>query len=143
MAYANPDISFALNQNGIDIFRLPSSNFRQRIVNINGNTYNERLVPVEEVTSLLSINGFIGKPEFSKKTRGEQFFFVNNRFVKDGYLHHAVTGAFEELLPKDSYPSYWLYIDIEPARIDVNIHPYCSQLHLLFVKENDSKSWIF
>ena len=123
VAYANPEISFALNQNGIDIFRLSASNFRQRIVSINGNTYNERLVPVEEVTSLLSINGFIGKPEFSKKTRGEQFFFVNKRFIKDGYLHHAVTKAFEELLPHDSFASYWLCITIDPSRIDVNIHP--------------------
>lgn len=123
VAYGNPEIYFSLNQNGLEIFRLPVSNLRQRIVNINGSQYNERLVPVNENTSILSIHGFIGKPEFSKKTRGEQFFFVNNRFIKDGYLNHAVTNAFQELLPKDSFPSYWLYIDIEPSRIDVNIHP--------------------
>ena len=123
VAYGNPEIFFSLNQNGLEIFRLPASNLRQRIVNINGSQYNERLVPVNENTSILSIHGFIGKPEFSKKTRGEQFFFVNNRFIKDGYLNHAVTNAFQELLPKDSFPSYWLYIEIEPSRIDVNIHP--------------------
>ena len=123
IAYGNPEIFFSLNQNGLEIFKLPVSNLRQRIVNINGNQYNERLVPVNENTSILSINGFVGKPEFSKKTRGEQFFFVNKRFIKDGYLNHAVTNAFQELLPKDSFPSYWLYIDIEPSRIDVNIHP--------------------
>jgi DNA mismatch repair protein MutL len=123
VAYAHPEIFFSLNQNGIEIFRLASSNLRQRIVAINGSMYNERLVPVSEETSLLNITGFIGKPEFSKKTRGEQFFFVNKRFIKDAYLHHAVTNAFEELLPKDSYPSYWLYIEIDPSHIDVNIHP--------------------
>ena len=123
VAYGNPEIFFSLNQNGLEIFRLPASNLRQRIVNINGSQYNERLVPVNETTSILSIHGFVGKPEFSKKTRGEQFFFVNNRFIKDGYLNHAVANAFQELLPKDSFPSYWLYIDIDPSRIDVNIHP--------------------
>jgi DNA mismatch repair protein MutL len=123
VAYAQPDIYFSLHQNGLEIFRLPISNLRQRIININGANYNERLVPVNESTSLLNISGFIGKPEFAKKTRGEQFFFVNKRFIKDGYLHHAVTTAFEELLSKDSYASYWLYLDIDPARIDVNIHP--------------------
>lgn len=123
VALTHPEISISLNQNGLDIFRLPVSNLRQRIVNIFGSNYNERLVPVEEQTSLLSIGGFVGKPQFSRKTRGEQFLYVNKRFIKDAYLHHAVTNAFEELLPHDAYPSYWLYIDIDPARIDVNIHP--------------------
>jgi DNA mismatch repair protein MutL len=123
VAYSHPDISFTLIQNGIEIFRLPVANFRQRIVNVNGPSYNERLVPVTETTSYITINGFVGKPEFSRKTRGEQFFFVNKRFIKDNYLHHAVSSAFEELLPKDSYASYWLFIDIDPSRIDVNIHP--------------------
>ncbi len=123
VAYSNPDTYFTLNQNGIEIFRLPPSNIRQRIVNINGNSYNERLVPVSETTTYISINGFVGKPEFARKTRGEQFFFVNNRYIRDNYLHHAVSTAFEDMLPKDSYASYWLYIDIDPSRIDVNIHP--------------------
>ena len=123
IAYAHPDIFFSLTQNSLEIFRLPPSNLRQRIVNINGNNYNERLVPVNESTTFISIHGFIAKPEFCRKKRGEQFFFVNKRFIKDGYLNHAVTNAYEELLPKDSFPSYWLYIDIEPSRIDVNIHP--------------------
>lgn len=123
VALAHPEIAFSLNMNNIEHFRLPASNMRQRIVNIYGSNYNERLVPISEDTSLLSINGFVGKPEYSRKTRGEQFFFVNRRFIKDNYLHHAVSGAFEELLPKDSYASYWLYIDIDPSKIDVNIHP--------------------
>jgi DNA mismatch repair protein MutL len=123
VAYAHPGISFSLNLNGVEIFRLPSSNLRQRIVTINGSNYNERLVPVSEKTTLLNIQGFVGKPEFCRKKRGEQFLFVNNRFVKDPYLNHAVASAFEDLLPKESFPSYWLYIDIDPSRIDVNIHP--------------------
>jgi DNA mismatch repair protein MutL len=123
VSLAHPEIGFSLNMNSIEYFRLPVSNLRQRIVNIYGSNYNERLVPIQEETSLLTITGFVGKPEYSRKTRGEQFFFVNKRFIKDGYLHHAVTNAFEELLPKDSYASYWLYIDIDPAKIDVNIHP--------------------
>lgn len=123
IAFANPDTHFTLVQNGVEIFRLPPSNIRQRIVNISGNQYNERLVPVSETTSYISINGFVGKPEFARKSRGEQFFFVNKRYIRDNYLHHAVSSAFEDLLPKDSYASYWLYIDIDPSRIDVNIHP--------------------
>jgi DNA mismatch repair protein MutL len=123
VALAHPDIAFSLNQNGLEIFRLPVSNLKQRIINLFGANYNERLVPVTEETSLLGITGFIGKPEYSRKTRGEQFLYVNKRFVKDAYLNHAVVNAFEELLAHDAYPSYWLYIDIDPARIDVNIHP--------------------
>jgi DNA mismatch repair protein MutL len=123
IALSHPEVAMSLHQNGIEIFQLAISNMRQRIVGVYGSHYNERLVPVTEETSLLSINGFIGKPQFSKKSRGEQFFFVNRRYIRDGYLNHAVTNAFEELLPRDSYASYWLYIDIDPARIDVNIHP--------------------
>ena len=123
VALAHPEVAMSLHQNGIEIFQLPVANQRQRIVSVYGSHYNERLVPVMEETSLLSITGFIGKPAFSKKSRGEQFFFVNKRFIRDGYLNHAVTNAFEELLPRDSYASYWLFIDIDPSRIDVNIHP--------------------
>lgn len=123
VALAHPEIAFHLQQNGVEIFKLPVTNLRQRIVNINGANYNERLVPVHEETTLLTISGFIGKPEFAKKTRGEQYLFVNKRYIRDGYLHHAITTAFEELLPKDTYASYWIFIDIDPSRIDVNIHP--------------------
>ncbi len=123
VALAQPQISMTLNQNGLEVFLFPVSNFRQRIVNLYGANYNERLVPVQEETTLLNISGFIGKPQFARKTRGEQYLFVNRRFIKDGYLHHAITGAFEELLPRDSFASYWLHLDIDPAKIDVNIHP--------------------
>ncbi len=123
VALAHPEIAMSLHQNGLEVFQLASTNLRQRIVNLSGSNYNERLVPVNEETTLLNISGFVGKPEFAKKSRGEQFFFVNKRFIKDAYLHHAVQNAFEELLPKESFASYWLYIDIDPSKIDINIHP--------------------
>jgi DNA mismatch repair protein MutL len=133
LAYAS--VAMSLTQNGMEVFQLPVSNNRQRIINIFGSNYNERLVPVQEQTSLLNVTGFVGKPEFSRKTRGEQFLYVNKRFIKDAYLHHAVTNAFEELLPHDAYPSYWLYLDIDPSRIDINIHPTKTE-----VKFDDERS---
>ncbi len=123
VALAHPEIAVSLHQNGLEVFQLASSNHRQRVVNLFGSNYNERLVPVNEETTLLNIAGYVGKPEFAKKSRGEQFFFVNKRFIKDAYLHHAVQNAFEELLPKETFASYWLYIDIDPSKIDINIHP--------------------
>ena len=123
VALAQPQIAMTLHQNGMEVFQHPVSNFRQRIVNLYGANYNERLVPVQEETSLLNITGYVGKPQFARKSRGEQYLFVNRRFIKDGYLHHAITGAFEELLPRDAFASYWLHLDIDPSKIDVNIHP--------------------
>ncbi|REJ99899.1 MAG: DNA mismatch repair endonuclease MutL [Bacteroidetes bacterium] len=123
IAIAHPEVSFSLEQNGMELFNLLPGNLRQRIVGVYGNNYNEKLVPVSEQTSLIGISGFIAKPEFARKSRGEQFFFVNRRYIRDAYLNHAVQNAFEELLPSDSYASYWLHIEIDPARIDVNIHP--------------------
>jgi DNA mismatch repair protein MutL len=123
VALANSQVAMSLYQNGMEVFRLPVGNFRQRIVSLYGSNYNERLVPVQEDTMMMKVHGFVGKPEFSKKSRGEQFFFVNNRFIKDHYLNHAVSNAFDELLPKDSYPSYWIHLEIDPSKIDVNIHP--------------------
>jgi len=92
-------------------------------VHVFGNSYNQRLVPVEEETTIINLKGFIGKPEFAKKTRGEQYFYVNNRFVKDPYLNHAVVKAYEGILPADSFPLYVLFIEIDPAKIDINVHP--------------------
>jgi DNA mismatch repair protein MutL len=123
VALANPQVAFSMFHNGLEVFRLPKSNLRQRIVAVFGANYNERLVPVNEETSIIGITGFIGKPEFARKTRGEQFFFVNGRFIKDGYLNHAVVNAFEGMLQQGSFPTYFLFIDIDPARIDINIHP--------------------
>ncbi len=123
IALANPSVFFTMHQDGQEIFHLPKSTLKQRIVHLFGNNYNERLVPVEEQSSIVKIKGFIGKPENARKTRGEQFFFVNNRFIKDGYLNHAVMHAYDNLLPDDSFPLYVLFIDIDPNQIDINVHP--------------------
>lgn len=123
ISMANPSVFFSLHHNGQEIFHLPAGNLRQRIVGIFGKDTNKKLVPVEEDTEVVKLTGFVGKPEFSKKTRGEQFFFVNNRFIKSQYLNHAVQSAFEDLMPKESFPSYYLFIEIDPARIDINVHP--------------------
>ncbi len=120
---ANTDVFFSLHNNGQEVFHLPPANLRQRIVGIFGNNFNPKLVPVSEATDVMKITGFIGKPEFARKTRGEQMFFVNQRFIKSGYLHHAVMSAYEDLLPKDTYPFYVLFIEIAPDRIDINVHP--------------------
>ena len=123
VAMAHPNIHFTMYHNGSEMFNLPISNFRQRIVNIFSGKTNEKLVPVSEETEILNLQGFVGKPEFSKKNRGEQFFFVNNRFIKSGYLHHAVMAAYDGLLKDGAQPSYFLYLDVPPHTIDINIHP--------------------
>ncbi len=120
---AHPSISFSMYHNGSEMFNLPSSNFRQRIVNVFSGKTNEKLVPVQEETDILTIQGFVGKPEFAKKNRGEQFFFVNDRYIKSGYLHHAVMAAYEGLLKEGAQPSYFLYLQVPPNTIDINIHP--------------------
>jgi len=123
VALAHPDIAFACYQNDGELFNLPASNLRQRIVNIFGGKTNEKLVPVTEETDIVAINGFVVKPEFSKKTRGEQFFFVNDRFIKNAYLNHAVSAAFDGLLPDRARASYFLFLKVDPKTIDINIHP--------------------
>ncbi|HEX8608673.1 MAG TPA: DNA mismatch repair endonuclease MutL, partial [Pedobacter sp.] len=131
VSMAHPAVAFSLHHDGVEIYRLPASPLKQRIVHLFGNNYNERLIPVEEETSIINLKGFIGKPEFAKRTRGEQFFFVNNRFIKDPYLNHAVNRAYEELLPDDNFPLYVLFIDIDPAKIDVNVHPTKTEIKYL------------
>lgn len=123
VALAHPQIAFSLIHNSSELFQLPATNYRQRITNILGGKTNEKLVPVNEETEILEISGFVGKPEFAKRTRGEQFFFVNDRFIKSPYLNHAVTAAFEGLLKDKAYPSYFLYLKVDPKSIDINIHP--------------------
>ena len=123
VAMAHPSIAFSLFHNSGELFQLPATNHRQRITNIFGGKTNEKLVPVNEDTEILKISGFVGKPEFAKRSRGEQFFFVNNRFIKSPYLNHAVSAAFEGLLKEKTYPSYFLYLDVNPKSIDINIHP--------------------
>ncbi|GGH76366.1 DNA mismatch repair endonuclease MutL [Phaeocystidibacter marisrubri] len=123
VALANPEIAFKFTQNNVEIFHLPEGNYRQRITSVFGKKFNERLVPVEEITDVVALSGFVLKPQYARKTRGEQFFFVNDRFIKNSYLHHAVNHAFEHLIKGDEHPSYFLYLRIDPKRIDVNIHP--------------------
>ncbi len=123
VALANPDIFFTMHHDGNEVFHLPKGSLKQRIIHLFGNVYNQKLVPVEEYTSIIDLKGYVGKPEFAKKTRGEQFFFVNKRFIKDPYLNHAVLAAYKDVLPTDSYPLYVLYIEIDPAKIDINVHP--------------------
>ena len=123
VALAHPSIAFHFHNNGNEIFNLPHSNYRQRIVNVFGSKTNQKLVPVNEETQVVKISGFINKPEFAKKSRGEQFFFVNHRFIKSPYLHHAVLNAFEGLIKSDVHPGYFLYLEVDPASIDINIHP--------------------
>ena len=119
----NPNIAFSLHHNNTQVFHLEPGTLKQRLMGLFGNSYNTRLVPVEENTGIVKIKGFVIKPDFAKKTRGEQFFFLNKRFIKNGYLHHAVQSAFEQLLPKDSFASYFLMLDVDPKTIDINIHP--------------------
>ena len=123
VALANPNIHFTLHHDGEEVFHLPSVQLKQRLLHVLGNNYNEKLVPIDEETTIIKVKGFVGKPNFAKRTRGDQFFFVNNRFVKDGYLNHAVLMAFDNLLPPDTFPLYVLFIEIDPAKIDINVHP--------------------
>ncbi|WP_417867195.1 DNA mismatch repair endonuclease MutL [Xanthomarina gelatinilytica] len=123
VALAHPNIQFVMYHNGSEVFNLPESNYRQRIVNIFGAKTNEKLVPVNEETEVVKISGFVGKPEYAKKTRGEQFFFVNDRFIKSAYLNHAISSAFEGLLKDNTHPSYFLNLTVDPQTIDINIHP--------------------
>lgn len=123
VALTHPNIHFTFIHNGSEVFNLPASNLRQRIVAVFGGKTNEKLVPIQEETEIVKIQGFVSKPEFAKKNRGEQFFFVNQRFIKSGYLHHAVMSAFEGLLKDASQPAYFIYLEVPPHAIDINIHP--------------------
>ena len=123
VALAHPDIAFTFIDNDTTIFSLPKSKLRQRIVTIFGNKLKERLVPVAEETDIVRVSGFVQKPEFARKSRNEQFFFVNDRYIRSNYLHHAVVAAFEGLLKSDTQPGYFLFLYIDPKSIDINIHP--------------------
>lgn len=123
VALAHPEIYFTLHHDGQEVYHLPQTQLKQRIIHLLGNHYNEKLVPVDEETTIIQVKGFVGKPSSAKRTRGDQFFFVNNRFIKDAYLNHAVKIAFEQLLPDEYFPLYYLFIEIDPAKIDINVHP--------------------
>jgi DNA mismatch repair protein MutL len=123
LALANPEVAFTMVQGDEQIFDLSPGKLSQRIVSIFGKSYQQQLAPVKEETEQIRIQGYIGRPESAKKTRGEQFIFVNNRFVRNNYLNHAVSTAFEALIPEGSFPFFVLFIDIDPKHIDVNVHP--------------------
>jgi DNA mismatch repair protein MutL len=123
MALAHPEISFTLWHNDAEVMHLKPGKLAQRIVALFGKTWKEQLLPCREELSDISLYGYIGKPEAARKTRGEQFFFINNRFIKHPYLHHAVMTAFERLIPEGSYPFYVIKLSADPATIDVNVHP--------------------
>jgi DNA mismatch repair protein MutL len=135
VALTHPEVSFQMINNGSETFNLPVGTLRQRIVSVFGKNFNQKLVPLDEKTSIMNLTGFIGKPDYAKKTRGEQFFFVNKRFIKNGYLHFAVMQAYQDLIAHKSYPSYFIYMEIDPASIDINIHPTKTE-----IKFEDEKS---
>lgn len=123
VSLAFPNIFFSLFSNNQPVFHLEPGNLKQRILQLLGNNYNTKLVSVKEETDYMNIYGFVGKPDTAKKTRGDQYFLVNNRFIKSPYLNHAVTSAFREMIAKDSFPTYVLCIDLDPAHVDINVHP--------------------
>ncbi len=123
IALAFSEIFFSLFHDQTEMYHLPESNLRQRIVNMFGSNYNARLVPINEETEALNILGFIGKPDQAKKSKGEQFLFVNGRYIKSPYLNHAILSGYDKLLPEDTYPFYIIFLEIDPAQIDINVHP--------------------
>ena len=130
----NPEIGFTFVSNDKELFHLYPGTLKQRIVGLFGKDYESKLLPVNQITESVTIDGFIVKPEFSKKTRGEQYFFVNRRFIKHAYLHHAVENAYKELIPQDCFPGYFLDIQIDPKEIDINIHPTKTEVNFIDVK---------
>jgi DNA mismatch repair protein MutL len=120
---AYPHIGFSFYQNDMELYKLMGGKLSQRIVGVFGKTYQEQIVPCEEDSADIKIRGYVGNPENVKKTRGEQYLFVNNRFIKNNYLHHAICNAYDGLIPSDMHPFYVLFLDIDPARIDINVHP--------------------
>jgi DNA mismatch repair protein MutL len=137
IALANADISISLHHNGSSVYELVGSNKRVRIVSIFGKNINQNLIPIDTETSLVKITGFIGQPKHARKTFGEQFFFVNGRYMKHPYFHRAIMQSYEKILPPESVPSYFIYFDLNPADIDVNIHPTKTEIKF----ENESAIW--
>lgn len=123
VALPHPDIHFQLYSNGNEIYNLPSSTLMERIQGLFSKTLQGKLVQISETTDVVKISGYVGKPENAKKRRGDQYFFVNHRFIKSPYLHHAVAEAYKDLIPQDSYPAYYLFLEVNPETIDINIHP--------------------
>ncbi|MGR3811132.1 DNA mismatch repair endonuclease MutL [Jiulongibacter sp. NS-SX5] len=128
VALAHPEVGFEVYHNDVELYKLPSAKLAKRIVDVFGKNYRQQLAACEESTPYVSIKGYVGKPESAKKTRGDQYFFINHRFIKSGYLHHAITGAFEGTIPDGHHPFYVLNIEIDPKHVDINIHPQKTEI---------------
>ncbi len=137
VALPHPDLKFSLIHNGTSVYELPASNHRKRIVDVFGKSLNQSLVSVKEETSIVKIHGFIGQPKYARKTMGEQFFFVNGRYMRHPGFHKAVSQAYEQLLPPDTFPSYFLFLDLDPGEIDINVHPTKTEIKF----ENERDIW--
>ncbi len=137
IALANPELAISLYHNNSVIYNLPSENIRKRIVSLFGKGINQNLIPVDTNTSLINISGFIGQPKSAKKTFGEQFFFVNGRFMKHPFFNKAVQQAYDRILPPETFPSYFLYFEVDPATIDINIHPTKTEIKF----EDERSCW--
>ena len=137
IAMANPELAIALYHNNSVIFNLPSENVRKRIVSLFSRNINQNLIPVETATSVIKISGYIGQPKYAKKASGEQFFFVNGRFMKHPFFNRAVQQAYDRVLPPETFPSYFLYFEVDPATIDINIHPTKTEIKF----EDEQTAW--
>ena len=137
VALANPELAIELFHNNSVIYNLPSENVRRRIVSLFGKNINQSLIPVDTTTSVINISGFIGQPKYAKKTLGEQFFFVNGRFMKHPFFNRAVQQAYDRILPPETFPSYFLYFEVDPATIDINIHPTKTEIKF----EDEHSAW--
>jgi DNA mismatch repair protein MutL len=137
IALPNPGIKISLFHNNAPLYELPKTNHRKRVIDVFGKSLNQSLVSVDEDTSLVKVYGFVGQPKYARKTMGEQFFFVNNRYMRHPYFHKAVMQAYEKLLPPDTFPSYFLFMEINPADIDINVHPTKTEIKF----ENDRAIW--
>lgn len=134
IAISNPGISLSFYNNEKLMYQLHPSNLKQRLVALYGNAYNERLIPVGQESNIVTVTGFIGKPEFSKKTRGEQYFFTNGRYIRNPYLNHSIENAFRELIPKEAFATYFIFLTVDPSTIDVNIHPTKTEINFQEIK---------
>ncbi len=137
VALPNPEIKISLFHNNAPLYELSKNNSRRRIIEVFGKNINQSLVAVEEETSIVKVSGFVGLPKYARKTMGEQFFFVNGRYMRHPYFHKAVMQAYEKLLPSDAFPSYFLFLEINPADIDINVHPTKTEIKF----ENDRAIW--
>ena len=150
VSLTNPGLNFSLSHNGSEIFNLPASQVKQRIINVFGKNLNQVLIPISNETSIVTLKGYIGKPESAKKSFGEQFFFVNNRYMRHPYFHRAIMAAYERVLPPDTIPSYFLYFETDTESIDINIHPTKTEVKFqderiiyAFLKSGGNTSFMF